>query len=291
MKIKRSLVTFYRRFHKAAAKLKGDAFPFKAVDVVMLQECIRKNREALKMIDHWLPPQLLEKSVFRYGVTADVESLLNLPLDDECAHADLIAYFGRALNEPPKYLELGVSVGKTLWQILNTCAPCECWAFDIEEINPVLKQSFVQQSREEWPSLPNSIKKTPSSISHFVHPPSGGKITYVCADIFDERAWRLLAGKGFNLVFSDALHTPEALDFEWLQMTKLNIFNPKEVIIMWDDLDGEMRKWFYAKRSAIARQLAIDIQNVDTSLVNGWLGKREFPHRLGLAIKMAAPVS
>src|SRR5258708_7705516 len=175
MKIKRSLITLYRR---TVVQFKGNHFPMSTMDAVVLQNIIQKNRETLKKINDWLPPKLIEESVFRYGVNPEVQPLLNLPLDNECTHADLLAYFGKTFNEPLKYLELGVSVGKTLWQILNTCAPCECWAFDIEEINPVLKQRFIEQSRDEWPSPPNSIKKTPSSISRFVHPPSGSNINY-----------------------------------------------------------------------------------------------------------------
>jgi hypothetical protein len=290
MKIKRSLLTFYRRFLKAAAQLKGGHFPLNTIDVVLLQKSIQKNREALKRVDDWLPPQLIEKSIFRYGVNPDVEPLLNLPLDLECTHTDLLAYYGATLKGRCKYLEIGVSVGKTLWQILHACAPCECWGFDIEEINPVLKKHFVEVSRTEWQGPPDSIKKTPSSITRFTHPPSGGSVVYICADVFDGRAWELLAGQNFNLILSDALHTPGALDFEWKQMTTFNIFDPKEIAIMWDDLDGKMRDWFYARRNEIARQLTVDIKNVDAGFVNGWLGRREFPHRLGLAIKTATPV-
>jgi hypothetical protein len=282
--MKNTAVTLYRRLCKAKAEWRGESF-LVTTDRIRLQEIIRQNRRALQEVNDWLPAGLVEKSVFRYGVNPEVEPLLNLPLDNECAHADLLAYFGKTLNEPLKYLELGVSVGKTLWQILNTCAPCECWAFDIEEINPVLKQRFVGQFRDEWPSRPDSIKKTPSSMTRFVHPPSGNKINYICADIFDERAWQLLAGGGFSLVLSDALHTPQALDFEWRQMTKLNIFSPKKLMIMWDDLDGEMKDWFDAKRPDIAGHLGVNIQNVSTLFLNGWLGRREFPHRLGLAIR------
>jgi hypothetical protein len=282
--MKKTAVTLYRRFCKAKAEWRGESFLSKT-DRVRLQEIICKNRRSLREIDDWLPAGLIEKSVFRYGVNPEVEPLLNLPLDDECAHADLLAYFGKTLDEPTKYLELGVSVGKTLWQILNGCAPCECWAFDIEEINPVLKQRFVEQSRDEWPSPPDSMKKTPSSVSRFVHTPSGSKINYICADIFDERAWQFLVGQGFNLVLSDALHTPQALDFEWRQMTKLNIFSPKNLMIMWDDLDGEMKDWFNVNRPVIAGHLGVSDGKVSTLFLNGWLGRREFPHRLGVAVR------
>jgi hypothetical protein len=281
--VKQVALTVYRRLCKARAERSGESF-LSQVDTLRMENIIRENRKTLKEIDNWLPPGLIESGVFRYGVNPSLESLLNLPLDDECTHADLLAYLGRNLNEPLKYLELGVSVGKTFWQILNT-KTCECWAFDIEEITPVLKQRLVEQSRDEWPSPSGSIKKTASSLTRFIHPTSGSQINYICADIFDERAWTLLADRGFNLVLSDALHTPQALDFECRQITKLNILSPKSVAIMWDDLDGEMKQWFNAKRPEIARHLGVDEKSVSTLFLNGWLGRREFPHRLGLAVK------
>jgi hypothetical protein len=282
--MKKIALKFYRRLLKASAEFRSGHILAGKVEADRLKQVKRQNRQALALINDWLPAGLIEKSIFRYGVNPEVEPLLNLQMDDECTHTDLLTYFGQACLEPRKYLELGVSVGKTFWQILNTCSPCECWGFDIEEINPVLKQHFSEQSKEEWPTPLDSIKKTPSSISRFIYPPNGNQIVYVCADIFDERAWKCLGGKDFNLVLSDALHTPQALEFEWSQMTRMKIFNPAEAVVMWDDLDGEMRDWFKAKEPAIANYLNVAPANVGTLYLNGWLGKREFPHRLGLAL-------
>jgi hypothetical protein len=279
--VKRTALTLYRRFCKARAERRGESFLCQ-VDRARLGEIIRQNRKALREVDEWLPAGLLDGAVFRYGINPPAEPLLNLPLDDECTPADLLAYLGRTQPGPLKYLELGVSVGKTLWQVLNTCAPCECWAFDIEEITPVLKQRLVEQSRNPWLSAPDSIKKTESSLTRFIHPQSGSTVNYICADIFDERAWELLAGQGFNLVLSDALHTPEALDFEWAQMTGKKIFSTSALAVIWDDLDGAMKDWFLAKRPEIVASLGLRDEDARTLFLNGWLGRREYPHRLGL---------
>lgn len=291
MPIKKQALFLYRRLLKATAKWREVDFLSGKIEAVRLDEVIRQNRLALNAVDDWFPSGLISQSVFRYGVNPGFEPLLNLPLDNECTHADILAYFGRTAQEPGRYLELGVSVGKTFWQILNTCKPFECWGFDIEEINPVLKARLVEQSRQEWQGPADSIKKSKSSISRFSHPATGNQVVYICADIFDPKAWELLAGNNFNLVLSDALHTPEALEFEWNQMTKMNIFNPREAVVMWDDLDGVMRDWFQAHRAAIAAHLSVSFENVGTLYMNGWLGRREFPHRLGLALKkpVAAP--
>ncbi len=285
MSIRRKLITAYRRSHMLLDRFSGRSFPFNKVDQAILRQTISTNRQALTLVDDWVPSSLLENSVFNYGVNPDVKPLLNLPVDAGCTHTDLLAYFGRTLKSKPVYLELGVSVGKTLWQIMNVCAPCECWAFDIEEINTVIAKHLVLESRTEWPTKRDSIKKTPSSISRFMHAKSGTRLVYICADIFDERAWELMAKRGFNLVLSDALHLPEALDFEWQQITQFQILDRDNVAIMWDDVDSTIRDWFEAKRQHIAQHLNTGAENIGTFYTNGWLGNREFPHRLGLAIK------
>lgn len=283
--MKKLAIRYYRRLLQATAGWRGEDLLSGRIDGARMGEIIRQNRQALKLVDDWLPAGLISGSVFRYGVNPEVEPVLNLPPDHHCTHTDLLAYFGRTSQQPLKYLELGVSVGKTLWQMLNTCVPAECWGFDIEEISPVLKSRLVEQSRREWSGPASSIKKTPSSISHFTHPATGNRVVYVCADIFDPQAWELLAGQNFNLILSDALHMPEALEFEWSQMVKMAIFNPEEITVMWDDLNGEMRDWFESKRGAMAAQLAVGATEVGTVYMNGWLGQREFPHRLGLVMK------
>jgi hypothetical protein len=286
--MKKFALTYYRKLCKALDESRSGHFFYKDLDRARMSNIVRQNRHALDQVTDWLPSGLIAQSVFRYGVNKDVEPLINLPLDNDYTHADLLAYFGSGRARPCKYLELGVSVGKTFWQVLNTCSPCECWGFDIEEISPVLKKNLVEKSRTEWAPKPGSIKKTPSSITHFIHQPTGNKIVYICADIFDEAAWQLLERQSFNLVLSDALHTPQALDFELQQMAGFKIFDPKETVILWDDLDGQMKDWFFAQRTAIAKLLAVGVNDVNTLYLNGWLGSREFPHRLGLAIRRPA---
>ena len=285
--MKQGLITYYRRTLQALSQWRGDELLNRHVHSPEMTEIIRLNRQVVEQIKPWVCPELIKNSVFRYGVNPDLEPLLDLPLDLECTHTDLLVYFGRR-RKPCKYLELGVSVGKTFWQVLNNCAPCECWGFDIEELTPVLRRQLTEQSREEWPSPPNSLKKTASSISRFVHQESGSKVTYICADIFDEKAWARLAGQQFNVVLSDALHTAAALEFEWLHLARVGVLDPRETVIMWDDLNGEMKSWFLQKQAAIATQLAIAREGVSTIYLNGWLGRREFPHRLGMAIRTAS---
>lgn len=253
-----------------------------------MQKVVDSNRANLARIGQWIPQGLLESSVFQYGILPEHQQILNLPLDRSTTHTDLLCYFARKLQKKPKYLELGVSIGKTFWQVMLSRPDIECWGFDIEEINPALREHLQLESREEWRPLSGSLRKDPSSISHFTNRDTGQKVVYICADIFDGRAWRLLESGQFNLILSDALHSPEALDYEWIQMTTGAVFNPNEVVILWDDLDGDMRRWFDRQASAISAELSIESRQVGTFFMNGWLGRREFPHRLGIALKHSA---
>lgn len=285
--LKKKLVKIYRRLAQAQAKLRGHPFPFDRIDSSKLDAVIQGNRRALAEIENWLPERLLADSVFRYGVNPDIEPLINRPLDGEVTHADLLAYFGRAVGKRCRYLELGVSVGKSLWQVMQTCAPCECWGFDIEEINPAIRKELTQISHQEFPTPASSLKRTPSALTRFIHEKSGSTLTYLCADILDPEAWALLSGESFNLVLSDALHTADALAFEWEHLTSLNLLDREGVVVVWDDLDGEMRRWFDQNRASIKSHLGLGQGDLDTAYVNGWLGGQEFLHRLGIAIKSA----
>ncbi len=282
---KKRALHVYRTVVAAAQALTNSDFLHGRVNQGDLRDIVNRNRGHLNMVNQWIPQGLLHSSVFHYGILPEHERLLSRPVDRGTTHADLLSYLARNLKEPGRYLELGVSVGKTFWQVMLSRPDIECWGFDIEEINPVLRKDLQLDSRDEWPTPDGSPKKTPSSISRFTHQETGQKVVYICADIFDPKAWSFLDQGLFNLILSDALHSPEALDYEWKSMVTCNVFNPRETIIMWDDLDGEMRSWFERHIPTIAEFLSIEPEEIGTFYMNGWLGQREFPHRLGLALR------
>jgi len=256
-----------------------------AVNHSIPKSIIQNNRGVLAAISNWVPVGLLENSVFRYGVNPNVEPLLNLPISADPTNADLLGYFASRHSRQGHYLEIGVSVGKTFWQMINSADQFDCWEFDIEELNPVLMKELVLVSRVEWQTPFSSIKKTPSSFSTFLYKKTGRQIHYICADVFDPHAWSFLKDISFNIVLSDALHTPEALDFEWEMLTKANCLSKDALLIVWDDLDAEMRRWFFRKKSTMAAQLHVPINRIGTFYMNGWLGSRECPHRFGCLLK------
>lgn len=284
-KLKTRLLSTYRQMRRWVDHMTGTNFPFNRVDRDALQQTIEHNRKTLGRIPSWIQDKQLESSVFNYGLTPQARRLIDLPLANCCTHADLLVYFAQRLNKPVRYLELGVSVGKTFWQVLHASEKIELVGFDIEELNPALAASLLLESKEQWPTMHSSLKKTDSSFSIYRNQRSECRVHYLCGDIFDPNSWARLDGRKFNLLLSDAFHSVDAIEWEWQQLLQRRLLDPEECVIMWDDLDGEMHQWFLAKRSAIMQAMDIGASNIGTLWIYGWLGRREYLHRIGLAFR------
>jgi hypothetical protein len=284
-KLKHPVIYIYRHFRIFFEDLFGGGI-MPGIKNAIPKSIIQNNRKYLAAIENWVPAGLIESSVFRYGVNPHIEPLLNRPLDIAPTNADLIAFFATQCGCQGRYLEIGVSVGKTFWQIMNSAVQFECWAFDIEEISPTLKQELTLISRVEWQTPSSSIKKTPSSFSSFLFRKTGQRVHYICADVFDPYSWTFLKDLSFNIILSDALHAATALDFEWGMLMKANALSRDFFLMIWDDLDGEMKNWFLRKKLAMAAQCNIPSNAVGEFFINGWLGSREFPHRFGYMLNV-----
>src|SRR5437016_3131601 len=74
------------------------------------------------------------------------------------SYTEVIAFLISHMEYPCKYLEIGVSSGKNLFQLAVTSPheDVECYGLDIELFNPLLKRHFTQQhmlqavSPREW---------------------------------------------------------------------------------------------------------------------------------------------
>jgi len=81
------------------------------------------------------------------------------------------------------------------------------------------------------------------------------------------------------MVFSDALHTPKAILFEFEMLVKYNLLNDKFVIV-WDDLVGKMQNSFYKIIRKYDKQY--NIKDIYLMNINGWVGQNEAPHTVGI---------
>lgn len=243
-----------------------------------MTEIVKQNREGLQEVPDWFDRKAMEESCFQYGVPDFIRDKINKPLNDDFTYTDLMVALSRK-HFPNKlhYLEIGVSVGKNFYQLLKAVSNGEFTGFDIEEINPVLETKLTFQSKESWSSPRSSIKKTDSSVKTYSF--DGNPVRYISGDVWDENSWKKLHGKKFNLIFSDALHSSDAILFEFEMIVKYDLLDEK-FLIFWDDLHGKMRKAFLN----IVRKYneKFMIKDVYLIQINGWIGQHENQHPVGI---------
>lgn len=253
--------------------------PFSAGD---LAGPVRTNRQSLQLIDNWMDEEAFSRSYFQYGVPGFLKPLINKPIDDSPTYTDLMTFIAKKYFEQVNYLEIGVSVGKNFWQMLQALQQATLTAFDIEEINPVLEKKLQAGPHTQWATQAGSIKKNASSLRTYTF--RDKKVNYLSADVWDSNSWARLEGNKYNIVFSDALHTPKAILFEFEMLFKYRLLDDR-FIIVWDDLVGKMRNSFFK----IIRKYneVYNIKDIYLLEVNGWVGQHEGPHSVGIISNFA----
>jgi len=234
-------------------------------DPVGFATCYQANRETLKRVSRWTDDESMASSYWRYGVPSEWEATSGeqsdrTGVDDiegQPTQADLLAFIASKISAL-SYLEIGVSVGKTLLQIREQFTTANIVGLDIEEPSPALMRSF---SREDlWSSSSRYMvdtldgrprEKTPY-MCNLVR--SGfSPVKYLSADQFRDDTWSKLPPDKFNLIYSDGVHTGDALTSELDFIMKYNLLDPNGCVILWDDLfEIEMQTAFLnnAKRLA-----------------------------------------
>jgi hypothetical protein len=241
------------------------------------------NRTTLTKVPKWIDNSVRQDSIFQYGVPDEILHLLDKDIGSDITYTDIMLGLVGQFSKPIRYLEIGVSVGKNFLQVAHYLQNASIVGFDIEEINPVLKSKFSPNRRVEWPTQNNSIKKLPSSLTQFAQPNSHNQIWYLSGDVFDKNSWQKLSGKGqFNLIFSDALHTAEALMHELDMLFEYDLIDNDEFLMLWDDLGGPMHDAFIkiAQRLTKARNHSNNMHFVLP--IKGWLGANWGDHPVGV---------
>lgn len=267
----------------------------------IMLEIIQFNRKTLKTVDNWINKEdwNLGNSVFNYGLPETIYHLINSPINEEITEADMICNYlielSRITNKI-NYLEIGVSVGKTFYQIinfqkyfLNNLNQKSFSCIDIEKINPILEKILdndynnLKEKNEtnKDETLTNSIHKFKNNtITKW-----DNMIVYYEADEFDKNIWKNMINK-YNFIFSDALHEPEALIKEYENLKTNNLLDETGFIYCFDDLESERDKPMW---SAV-NKIYIDIVNnnpllnvkIEHFIVNGWIGQYEHAHNFGV---------
>jgi hypothetical protein len=237
-----------------------------------VQQIVKHNRESLALVPRWLDDQVYSSSVFKYGIPPNLRNAIDTKIDQRITYSDAIAYLSKHLSKPINYMEIGVSVGKNFFQVINFLNSSHVVGFDIEEINPVLENFLTaKEIIEKWPTDTDSKKITESSFTEYEYPSRNNKVDYLSGDVFDENAWRKLTGMKFNIIFSDALHSPEAISHEYKMLKKYDLIDTEGFILLWDDLVGPMQSAFKEIWNDISSRYNLGRKNVCRLRLNGWL--------------------
>lgn len=240
------------------------------------------NRRVLGAVRSWISDEVWQTSVYGYGIPPEARVLVDQCIGAEFTYSDAMISLASKLQQPIRYVEFGVSVGKNFLQVASGLRGVSLVGFDIEEINPVLAEYFEVVGRREWATTPLSMKKTASSLTTLRQPGTSNQVEYLCGDIFDPRSWAQLAGRQFNLVFSDAFHSPDALQMECAMLLEHELLDSDEVVILWDDLAGPMEEAFRDVCGRLQRHRRHCVTRSFITPLRGWLGENEGHHSVGI---------
>jgi hypothetical protein len=243
-----------------------------------LAHAVKKNRQSLALVPHWLDEDVYRASIFQYGLPPHIREFIDDPIDESPTYSDLIVHLAGGMRDL-RYLELGPSVGKNLFQVAKAVQNSELVAVDIEDINPILEQQLTPKSHVSWTTMPGSKRSALSTQTAYGL--DTNNIGYIAGDLFDSATWDRLRGRKFNMIFSDAFHSPEALIVEWENIARLGLLASGPFAMVWDDLTSDgMRQAFYRIATAIRRDRPSALASLE--LFQGWVGKRESLHPIGI---------
>jgi len=256
-------------------------------------EIKKRNRDALRDGPDWCRPEELKKSFWRYGVGAPSEPGLNV-IPDEATYCDLVQYLAGRLTKKINYLEIGVSVGKSVFQHARAWSDAHMAAVDIEEISSPLREGLgvpADAQPEPWGIVQifhqgkNPKVKCPSTLRW--NTPLNSEFLYHSVDKFKEDLWKRLGDRQFNVVFSDAFHQPESILHEFAALVNNDLIDRDEFVLIWDDITENMEGALRQIASALGTLYGIN--RVDTALLpilgtyGGPTGKGV--HRIGVITK------
>jgi hypothetical protein len=133
--------------------------------------------------------------------------------------------------------------------------------------------------------MKNSLKRKNSSLTEYLYALNQNRIKYISGDIFDENSWQRLAGVKYNIIFSDAFHSPDALLHEYELIKKYGLLDEDEFLLVWDDLHGQMETSFIKIWAELNRKYNLKEDSKLRIRVNGWVGKNENLHEIGIITK------
>tara|TARA_R110002051_G_scaffold1143_9_gene5867 strand:+ start:31251 stop:32018 length:768 start_codon:yes stop_codon:yes gene_type:complete len=236
--------------------------------MLAIEDVIKQNRDNLDKVDQFIDDADYTNSPDNYGLPPHVRHLIDKPLNDKLTYVDLLMYLQAHLKcENLKYVEIGVSVLKTFYQVASFLKNSELYAYDINDINPTIEKKFTKVSES-------------SQFKKFTH--NTNNITYFKGDVFkaeDFNSFKKEVGGKVNVIFSDAHHTGEGLKSEFENYIKDAL--SEDFILYYDDLETTSMNQYFQE---LCHQYKSSGKKVSTAFVmmNGWLGQHEHTHLNGI---------
>lgn len=135
-------------------------------DAIKMQQVVARNRVLLSEFGDWIDPEAMRASTFDYGLSPEWATAMQRPISGRMTYSDVFSYIASEAAGPVSYLEIGVSVGKNFWQVLNHVSDGSLVGLDIEDINPPLKRKMTGCSSTPIESTFASPRKTaPKGLS------------------------------------------------------------------------------------------------------------------------------
>ena len=252
------------------------------IEDIAAKAIVDVNRSSLRQVDTWIDEQALSRSPVRYGILdAHYRAIDRIP-DPFLNLTDYICYFASKTPDL-RYLEIGLSVGRNLWQVMHSCKGATLFGLDMDNLYPVVRSRLQPISRRIIPTQHKSVRIGEPQMEEFHHSATSNSICILSGDEFDGNVWSTLQGKKFNLLFSDAMHTPDALLYEWGKLQSLQLLDPEGFTMIWDDLQAKgMPGAFETICRDACRNMGMRSDQCALLHVPGWIGRHELPHRVGI---------
>lgn len=207
-----------------------------------------------------------------YGIPENIAHLVDRKIDATPTYVDLMLFLQSFFFKPKiKYVEIGVSVLKSFYQVSSFLKECDLYAFDINPINPTIEKKFTP------------VDLSNPKIKKYKH--NSNNITYFQGDVLngeDLREFQRQTGK-VNVIFSDALHTGEGLRSEYNHYIKDSLDD--DFLLYYDDISTHptsgIRGAFSDIGAAIKKNSTKSVSYVAVH-INGWLGEHEHLHPTAL---------
>lgn len=234
-----------------------------------IKNIIGLNRHFLDLQKPFLPRH--EYEINNYGMNFEINEHIDKKINQTITYSDLLIYLSKIFSEKICYLEIGSSVMKNFFQIENQVNESILVAFDINKIPKNYESRFYKETV-------SGTKRLTKGINNL----NLNEIFYFKGDVLSQKdlyEFNNTLSYKFNLIFSDALHTPEGLQSEFDNIIIPNLSS--EFLIYYDDLDF---KGLENKFIEIGLNLNKLYQNISlyTFKVNGWVGQNEMPHKNGI---------